>query len=133
MRILIFHGYLLRGTGSNIYNNNLAQALAGLGHEVHLLSQDTRAGEFDWVDAVGDWEDGELVVEQLRESPGEGSVTVYRPDIGSILPVYVEDPYEGFDARAVAVFNQPSDEAGEELCRQALEECPVEAIGEDGQ
>jgi hypothetical protein len=23
MRILIFHGYLLRGTGSNIYNANL--------------------------------------------------------------------------------------------------------------
>lgn len=100
MKILIFHGYLLRGTGSNIYNNNLAQALAGLGHQVHLLCQDTRAGDFGWVDAVGDWEDGELVVEELRETPGEGSVTVYRPDIGSILPVYVEDPYEGFDARA---------------------------------
>ena len=40
MRILIFHGYLLRGTGSNIYNANLARALAGLGHEVHLFCQD---------------------------------------------------------------------------------------------
>ena len=28
MRILIFHGYLLRGTGSNIYNANL---VAGAG------------------------------------------------------------------------------------------------------
>ena len=28
MRILIFHGYLLRGTGSNIYNANLVRALA---------------------------------------------------------------------------------------------------------
>ena len=25
MRILIFHGYLLRGTGSNIYNTELAR------------------------------------------------------------------------------------------------------------
>jgi hypothetical protein len=24
MRILIFHGYLLRGTGSNIYNANVS-------------------------------------------------------------------------------------------------------------
>ena len=40
MRVLIFHGYMLRGTGSNIYNVNLAPALARLGHEVHLLSQD---------------------------------------------------------------------------------------------
>ena len=44
MRILIFHGYLLRGTGSNIYNANLARALAALGHEVDLLCQDRELG-----------------------------------------------------------------------------------------
>jgi hypothetical protein len=43
VRILIFHGYLLRGTGSNIYNANLARALAGLGHEVDLFCQDRTA------------------------------------------------------------------------------------------
>ena len=44
MRILIFHGYLLRGTGSNIYNANLVRTLAALGHEVHLLCQDRDCG-----------------------------------------------------------------------------------------
>jgi len=100
MRILIFHGYLLRGTGSNIYNANLAQALARQGHEVHLFCQDLDAKELDWVDAVGDWGSGELVVEAQREAGHSGSVTVYRPPIGKVLPVYVEDPYEGFEARA---------------------------------
>ena len=28
---------MLRGTGSNVYNASLAQALARLGHDVHLL------------------------------------------------------------------------------------------------
>jgi glycosyltransferase involved in cell wall biosynthesis len=74
MRILIFHGYLLRGTGSNIYNTNLVRTLAELGHEVHLLCQDR------------DWD------------PPEG-VTVHIPDIGRVLPVYVADTYEGFDAK----------------------------------
>ena len=74
MRVLIFHGYLLRGTGSNIYNVNLARTLARLGHEVDLLCQDR------------DWE------------PPEG-VTVHIPDIGRVLPVYVADTYEGFDAK----------------------------------
>jgi glycosyltransferase involved in cell wall biosynthesis len=74
MRILIFHGYLLRGTGSNIYNANLARTLAELGHEVHLLCQDR------------DWD------------PPDG-VTVHNPDIGRILPVYVADEYGGFDAK----------------------------------
>ena len=39
-RVLVFHGYLLRGTGSNIYNTSLAQAMVRMGHEVHLLCQD---------------------------------------------------------------------------------------------
>ena len=77
MRILIFHGYLLRGTGSNIYNANLVRTLAELGHEVHLLCQDR------------DYE------------PPEG-VTVHIPDIGRVLPVYVADEYEGFEAKPFA-------------------------------
>ena len=74
MRVLIFHGYMLRGTGSNIYNANLAPALARLGHEVHLLSQDRK------VDLAG--------------------VHQHVPDIGGLLPVYVKDPYEGFEVKA---------------------------------
>lgn len=73
MRVLLFHGYMLRGTGSNIYTANLARALAGLGHEVHLLCQD----------------------KQVRI---EG-VEIHNPDIGGLLPVYVKDPYEGFEVK----------------------------------
>jgi glycosyltransferase involved in cell wall biosynthesis len=74
MRALLFHGYMLRGTGSNIYNANLARALAVLGHEVHLLCQD-------------------------RETKIEG-VEIHNPDIHGLLPVYVKDPYEGFEVKA---------------------------------
>ncbi|HYZ29677.1 MAG TPA: glycosyltransferase family 4 protein [Thermoleophilaceae bacterium] len=96
MRILIFHGYLLRGTGSNVYNASLVAALKKLGHEVHLLCQDRRARELPFVDAVGRWENGRLRVETVREPV---RVTAYLPDIGRILPVYVADTYEGFDAK----------------------------------
>jgi glycosyltransferase involved in cell wall biosynthesis len=74
MRVLLFHGYMLRGTGSNIYNVNLARALARLGHEVHLLCQD-------------------------REVRIEG-VEIHNPDIQGLLPVYVKDPYAGFEVKA---------------------------------
>ena len=76
MRILIFHGYLLRGTGSNIYNASLCRALAGLGHEVHLLCQERRTEGLELPDGVH----------------------VHVPDIGRTLPVYVADSYDGFDA-----------------------------------
>ncbi len=76
MRVLIFHGYLLRGTGSNIYNTNLCRALVALGHEVHICCQ-----------------------ERHPEDVGlPAGVTVHNPDIGRTLPVYVADTYEGFDA-----------------------------------
>ena len=96
MRILIFHGYLLGGTGSNVYNARLAVALVRAGHEVHLLCQDRDPFEQDWVDAAGDWDDGELALE-TRAEPARA--TVYRPDLGGLLPVYVPDRYDGIEAR----------------------------------
>ena len=104
MRTLIFHAYLLRGTGSNIYNASLAKALVKLGHEVHLLCQDTQAAELDFVDAVGRWRGSELEVEVVSEPV---RCTAYLPDIGGLLPVYVADEYEGFEARR---FTELSDE-----------------------
>ncbi|HEY4895302.1 MAG TPA: glycosyltransferase, partial [Solirubrobacteraceae bacterium] len=106
MRILIFHGYLLGGTGSNVYNARLAAALAGQGHEVHVLSQDRHPDEQPFVDAAGDWDSGSLRVRDLgregRARPSGGRCTVYRPDIGGLLPVYVADRYEGVQARTFA-------------------------------
>ena len=81
--------------GSNIYNASLARALVALGHEVHLLCQERQARELDFVDAVGTFEDGRLEVETLREPV---RLTAYLPDIHGVLPVYVADRYEGFEA-----------------------------------
>ena len=105
MRVLIFHGYLLRGTGSNIYNLSLCRALAALGHEVHLLCQERNPGALGLPDAVH----------------------VHNPDIGRILPVYVADEYAGFDAvtfadlddAAVERYVQANVAAVEELVERA--------------
>ncbi len=40
MRILIWHGYLLGGTGSNVYTRSLARTWARQGHDVVVLCQD---------------------------------------------------------------------------------------------
>lgn len=96
MRLLVFHGYLLRGTGSNVYNARLCAALARRGHIVDLLSQERRPEELDFVDAVGTWVDGRPVVRVLREPV---RVTAWRPEIGELLPVYVADRYEGVRAQ----------------------------------
>ena len=96
MRILVFHGYLLSGTGANVYNANLAESLRRAGHEVHLFSQDRHPDRLDFVDAVGEWHDGRLAVQPRRQPV---RCTLYRPEIGPVLPVYVADRYEGVDAK----------------------------------
>ncbi len=96
MRVLIFHGYLLVGTGSNVYNAALGEALVRGGHELHLLCQDRDPLALDWVDAAGDWDGGSLELTVRREPP---RATVYRPDIHGLLPLYVADRYDGVEAR----------------------------------
>lgn len=109
VRILVFHGYLLRGTGSNVYNALLATALARQGHDVHLLCQERRPQDVEAVTAAADWDAGALRVRSVREArPGWGSITAYRPDLGGLLPVYVADRYEGVEARP---FTELDDEA----------------------
>jgi glycosyltransferase involved in cell wall biosynthesis len=96
VRVLIFHGYLLAGTGSNVYNAALAEALVRGGNEVHMLCQDRDPFALEWVDAAADWDGGSLSVVTRREP---ARATVYRPDIGGLLPLYVADRYEGIEAR----------------------------------
>jgi glycosyltransferase involved in cell wall biosynthesis len=76
VKVLLWHGYLLGGTGSNVYTRALAREWGRAGHDVTVFSQDPEPGQYDL-----------------------GGATVVRPDIGGLLPVFVLDRYEGLDAR----------------------------------
>jgi glycosyltransferase involved in cell wall biosynthesis len=78
MRVVIWHGYLLDGTGSNVYTRALARAWGAAGHEVTVVCQEQHPERYDL-----------------------GGARVIRPDIGKILPVFVLDRYEGLQARKV--------------------------------
>lgn len=78
MKILLWHGYLLGGTGSNVYTRCLARAWSRQGHEVVVFSQDPHPERQDL-----------------------GGAAVVRPDIGDILPVFVIDRYEDLVAHRV--------------------------------
>jgi len=73
VRILIWHGYLLGGTGSNVYTRQLAREWSRAGHEVTVLCQERHPERHDL-----------------------GAARVVRPDVGGLLPVFVLDRYEGY-------------------------------------
>jgi glycosyltransferase involved in cell wall biosynthesis len=77
VRILLWHGYLLGGTGSNVYTRALARAWSRLGHEVVVVCQERNPGVYDL-----------------------GGARVVRPELPeNILPVFVLDRYEGLEPR----------------------------------
>jgi glycosyltransferase involved in cell wall biosynthesis len=112
------HGYMLSGTGSNVYVENLCRALVREGHEVHLLCQEREALSYDFV--AGHYvADGERFERQgERETPYPGRCVVYNPKIGDLLPVYVYDDYPGW---RVKTFLDLTDEELEGYLRRNIE------------
>ena len=89
MRVLLWHGYLLGGTGSNVYTRALAREWSLAGHDVTVVCQERHPGRYDLGDA-------RVVVPDL-------------PD--GLLPVFVLDRYEGLEARLLVDFSPEEQEA----------------------
>jgi glycosyltransferase involved in cell wall biosynthesis len=101
VRILLWHGYLLTGSGSNVYTANIAREWRAGGHDVLVLCQERHGLEQPYVDAAGEFGPDNRAVD-LRETgvaAAAGRCVVVRPWIGSVLPVYVYDEYEGITAK----------------------------------
>jgi glycosyltransferase involved in cell wall biosynthesis len=97
MRVLLWHGWLLEGTGSNVHTAMVARVLRTQGHQVALLCQEPHPERAGFVDRVGSVDPGGVhALSATGARPGAGRVTLLRPAIGSTLPVFVFDEYEVF-------------------------------------
>jgi glycosyltransferase involved in cell wall biosynthesis len=102
MRVLLWHGWLLEGSGSNVYTARTAEAMVKAGHDVLVLCQEPRPERFRFVRAAGTVGPQGVGPLQALERPGSmasrGAVLL-RPDIGTLLPVFVMDEYPGFEVK----------------------------------
>ncbi len=98
MKIAIVHGYILQGTGSNLYVTNLCRAFCKAGHEVILISQEAHPKDFDFIAQSYDFKNdcSTTTPEFQKTTPFLGKCTHYRPFIDHFLPVYVYDDYPGY-------------------------------------
>lgn len=101
MKILLWHGYLMSGSGSNIYTYNVAAAWRRQGHDVMVMCQEIHAAKLPIVDRDGSFTEDNLSLEVTATgaSAESGTCTVVRPFIHGLLPVYVYDDYEGFEVK----------------------------------
>ena len=96
MKLLMTHGYILSGTGSNVYVQNLCRGLVKMGHDVHLLCQESEPLSYDFVNEHHQASARGIALLEEKTSPYPGFCAVYRPEIGNLLPVYVYDDYPGW-------------------------------------
>jgi glycosyltransferase involved in cell wall biosynthesis len=99
VRILLWHGYLLGGTGSNVYTRSIAREWSRAGHDVTVVSQEPHPEAYDLAGA-----------------------RTMRPDIGGLLPTFVLDRYEGLEARLLQDFTREERERYVEANAAALRE-----------
>jgi glycosyltransferase involved in cell wall biosynthesis len=106
VRIVLWHGYLLGGTGSNVYTRALAREWSRAGHEVVVLSQEPHPELYDL-----------------------GGARHVRPEIGGILPVFVLDRYEGLEAKLLPELTQEERDRYVELNAAAVRaELPADLV-----
>jgi glycosyltransferase involved in cell wall biosynthesis len=106
VKILLWHGYLLGGTGSNVYTRSLAREWSRAGHDVVVLSQEPRPEEYDL-----------------------GGAATVRPDVDGLLPVFVLDRYEGYEVKLVQDCTPAELDAWVEANAAAVrEQLPADAV-----
>ena len=82
MRIVLWHGYLLGGTGSNVYSRALAREWSLAGHDVTVVCQERQPEQYDLAGA-------RVIVPELP---------------GGLLPTFVMDRYEGLQPKLLQDF-----------------------------
>jgi glycosyltransferase involved in cell wall biosynthesis len=89
VRVLLWHGYLLGGTGSNVYTRALAREWSLAGHDVTVVCQERHPERYDL-----------------------GGARVVVPELpGHLLPVFVLDRYEELEARLLVDLSPDEREA----------------------
>jgi len=105
--LLLLHGYLLEGSGSNLWTRNVMTSLVRKGQTVHLACQEGHPGIYDIISEVRHHlPDGSVEKVLERDVPYPGRCIMHRPILGNTLPVYVWDHYDEFsDVRPMATMD----------------------------
>lgn len=96
MRLILWHAWGLEGSGANVFAAAVTDELRRLGHDVLLLAQEPNPDRFDFIDGWGVIDgDGTPSVRSTGAEPAAGRAVLLRPEIGSILPSFLGEPFDG--------------------------------------
>ena len=125
MKIAVIHGYLLNGTGSNLYVQNLCRQFCIAGHDVMLFCEDVDIDRYDFIESAYEFDEDNENMELFHEkdTPFEGKCRCFVPNIGKKLPVYVKDVYDRFEAVEITNISKNEIESYVNANEKALRAC----------
>jgi glycosyltransferase involved in cell wall biosynthesis len=117
--LCILHGYLLEGSGSNLWTRSVIESLCMDGHTVQLVCQEPYPERYDFIaEAYRYHLDGSVETMFTRDVPYPGKCIMHKPQLGDTLPVYVWDKYDEYP-NVVPMINLPDDEIERYVARNA--------------
>jgi hypothetical protein len=132
VRIGLYHGYELVGSGSNEYTRYLASALTDAGHEVHVLCREKSPADIPQVRRAIAWlPDGRSkeLFQRRNDSPG---YTIHQLPHGPVRPVYLTDKQRAGNVKAFTELDDGELEAfhrhEQDLLRAVLGNCLLDVL-----
>ena len=95
--ICILHGWLLEGSGSNLWTRAVVKSLCKRGEDVHVVCQENHPDIYDFIATATVYDlNGSSRVILSRETAFPGKCHLHKPVLGETLPVFVWDKYEEY-------------------------------------
>lgn len=115
--ICLLHGYLLEGSGSNLWTRSIVESLCRQGHNVHLMAQENHPERYPFITEARRYV-GDAPPETIYRAHAahDGCCVLHKPYLGDTLPVYVWDKYDEFP-RVVPMVELGDDEIEDYLDR----------------
>ena len=108
MKIGIFHGYELIGSGSNQATSYFARALAQAGHEVHILCREPSPDSIDFIDKAIQWDHaGQHKILFEKDGNNNGVCILHQLPLPPVNAVYITDTQRPGNVKA---FSELTDE-----------------------
>ena len=91
MRIGLYHGYELTGSGSNEYTRYLARSFVQDGHEVHIICREPHPEKISYITQAFAWQTNGRAVALLERSNEDTPCILHQLPHGKVRPVYLTD------------------------------------------
>ncbi|WP_423363896.1 glycosyltransferase [Mycoplasma sp. P36-A1] len=98
-KVMVVHGYVLSGTGSNLYVRNVVKKMCEVGQDVVLVCQEFTPEDYDFINRCFRQDGASFNLEFDRDSKYPGKCDIYIPDTKNELLVYVYDKYKHLDVK----------------------------------